>query len=384
MAQAPGAAPAGMWRWVTPEAQQILATRNLGVILRYYRQQYRLSQTALGELLGYDKTYVSLLESGKRAIDDIASLRRIADALRLPPHVLGVTDSSDTDVAAMLQFGTSTLRLAEIARQSGHATAAVDELWPLVARLEGRVSDGHSEREVLQLLARARTGLGVALGHVLPEERLATAARWTGKGLSVARRLDDRGLHVVALRMHGNELRKAGFTGPALDRLRHAVQVSRSDEERAAALPLLARAAGEAGATRLFDEAIRSASHLLESGVGHTSLFNPYALHEIHIRGLVTTERARTAVDRLEHAPTAGAQSTPQWRVISHITIGGVLLRQGDRTAAEQCFGRAVMEAADHRLPHQLQRILREAGDLALIRDDAGEALVRLRAELAA
>ncbi len=111
----------------------------------------------------------------------------------------------------MVQFGASTVRLAEIARQSGHASEAVSELWPLVARLEARLEDGHGEREVLHLLGRARIGLGVALGNVLPEERLGTAAIWTLKGLALAAYVDDLPQFTgYALRVHGNECRKAG------------------------------------------------------------------------------------------------------------------------------------------------------------------------------
>ncbi|MFF7092835.1 helix-turn-helix domain-containing protein [Streptomyces rubradiris] len=165
-----------LWHWATPQAEAILATRDLGAILRFHRAVHGMNQSELGQLLGYDKTYISLLELGKRSLDDIGSRRHIAEILRLPPHVVGVTDPADTDHRAMLQFGESTVRLAEIARQSGHASEAVAELWPLVARLEARVEDGHTEREVLHLLARARAGLGVALGNVLPEERLSTAA----------------------------------------------------------------------------------------------------------------------------------------------------------------------------------------------------------------
>ncbi|MEU6148160.1 hypothetical protein ABZ848_48500 [Streptomyces sp. NPDC047081] len=51
----------------------------------------------------------------------------------------------------MLQFGESTVRLAEIARRSWHASEAVAELWPLIARLEVQVEDGHTERDVLHL-----------------------------------------------------------------------------------------------------------------------------------------------------------------------------------------------------------------------------------------
>ncbi|MFI0780061.1 hypothetical protein [Streptomyces sp. NPDC021212] len=217
-----------------------------------------MSQTALGTLLGYDKTYISMVENGRRTIEDIPSRRRIAATLRLPPHVLGVTDPTDADHVAMVQFGDSTVRLAEIARQSGHASEAVAELWPLVTRLEACVADGHTEREVLMLLARARVGLGVALGHVLPEERLPVAARWTGQGLAVARHLGDPAMTSYALRMHGNELRKARLTGAAVDRLRRAVAIAPGDGERAAALTLLARAAGELGDGELFDEALRA------------------------------------------------------------------------------------------------------------------------------
>lgn len=61
---------------------------------------------------------------------------------------------------------------------------------------------------------------GVALGHLLPEEQMATATRWTGRALRLARDLDDRDLLASVLRMHGNELRKAGRTAAAMTRLR--------------------------------------------------------------------------------------------------------------------------------------------------------------------
>ncbi|MFI0712217.1 hypothetical protein ACH4SK_16450 [Streptomyces inhibens] len=170
----------------------------------------------------------------------------------VPPHGLGVTDPADTDHRAMLQFGESTVRLAEIARQSAHASEAVAELWPLIARLEARVEDGHTEREVLHLLGRARVGLGVALGNVLPEERLSTAARWTAKSVDIARYFGDPNFTSYVLRMHGNELRKARLHGAAVDRLRYAVALAPNQEARAAALPLLARAAGALRNQRLF------------------------------------------------------------------------------------------------------------------------------------
>ncbi|MEU1311011.1 helix-turn-helix transcriptional regulator [Streptomyces cinnamoneus] len=374
-----------VWHWATPQAEAVLATRDLGVILRFHRTVHRLNQTELGEILGYDKTYVSALELGKRSLDDVGSRRRVAECLGLPPHVLGVTDVADTDHRAMLQFGESTVRLAEIARQSGHASEAVAELWPLVARLEARVEDGHSERDVVRLLAHARVGLGVALGNVLPEERLATAARWTARSLEAARHLgNDPGLLAGILRMHGNELRKARLTGAAVERLRHAAAIAPTLDDRAAVLPLLARAAGALGDQELFDTVMRETGRLLDTAA-HTSLFNPYALHEIRLRGLLATGRAPAAIRLAEDRPARSSTVAPQWRAIELITVAQVRLLGGDGTGAAEALDVAVGEAVVQRLPHQLQRIMRATGQwLPDIRDAAGEALDRMRQEMAA
>ncbi|MEU5428509.1 helix-turn-helix transcriptional regulator [Streptomyces olivoreticuli] len=374
-----------LWRWATPQAETVLGSRDLGAILRFHRHVHGQNQTALGLQLGYDKTYISALETGKRTIDDIGSLRRIATTLRLPPHVLGITDAADVDHQAMLQFGESTVRLAEIARQSGHASEAVEELWPLVVRLEARVDDGYAERDGLHLLARARVGLGVALGNVLPEERLATAARWTAKSLGIAAYFGDHRFSSYVLRMHGNELRKAGLKGAAVTRLQHAAALAPDRDARAAALPLLARAAGALGNGPLFDETVTECGELLADGVQHTSLFNPFALHEVEVRGLVATGRTRAAIRLIDTAPTPTTPVAPQWRVIELVTVGHVQLLGDDPSGAAQSLAQATSEAAVQRLPHQLQRIMRTAGqhlpDVAMA---ATGHLHRLRNEMAA
>lgn len=373
-----------LWRWATPQAEAALDSRDLGVILRFYRAIHGLSQTQLGELIGYDKTYVSLFELGKRRLDDLESRRRVAECLQIPPHILGVTDQADTDHRAMLQFGESAVRLAEIARQSGHASESVAELWPLVARLEARAADGHTEREALRLLARARVGLGVALGNVLPEERLHTAARWTAKGLDIARHFDDAAFASYVLRMHGNELRKANLRGAAVDRLRHAEALARSSAARAAVLPLLARAAGELGDIGLFDSVMRETDTLLDQAE-HTSLFNPFALYEIRLRGLIATGRPDIAISLVEASPLPATSAAPQWRVIEAITVGHVQLLAGDHAGAAQSLGTAIQESARQRLPHQLQRIIRSAGRrLPDVRGEAEQALEQIREEMAA
>jgi len=101
-----GGLPSALWLWSSAEAADALATRDLGVILRTYRHLNGLSQEKLATLLGYDKTYVSMIETGRRVINDTATRRHIADTLVLPSHTLGITDITDADFAAIIQSPT--------------------------------------------------------------------------------------------------------------------------------------------------------------------------------------------------------------------------------------------------------------------------------------
>lgn len=371
-----------LWLWSGHEASAALRSGDLGVILRTYRRMNGLSQERLAELLGYDKTYVSLIENHRRTIDDVTARRAIARALELPAHVLGVTDSADADFAAILQFGDSIIRLAELARQAGRAADAVNELWPLVARLEARAAEGHLDRDAIVLLGQARVALGVSLGTVLPEERLAVAARWTGKALQIARKLDDRAFLVHTLSMHGNELRKAEHTAAAAARLDHAVTLADAPHERGIALALLSRATGELGDAERFDHAITAYGAELDRHDSAGMLCNPFTFHEIHLRGLIATNRATEAANRAE---TDVPPAAPQWAVIERVTTGNALLAAQDRNAAEQALRQALTMAEQHRLPHQIQRIIRvaEQGQLAELVAGANASLDRLSAALA-
>jgi transcriptional regulator with XRE-family HTH domain len=374
-----------VWLWASPQAGPALASRDLGTILRVYRRINRVSQEKLAELLGFDKTYVSMIETGRRAISDVTTRRHIARTLGLPTHVLGVTEPDDADFAAMVQFADSTIRLAEIARQAGRAVEAVNELWPLVARLEARAAEGRTERDTLVLLGHARLALGVSLGTVLPEERLVAAAGWTSKALMVAERLDDNVFLARTLRMHGNELRKADRTAAAVARLHHAAHVSLEPEGRGTSYALLARAAGEQGDPALFDHAVTAYRDLLDHAGGRGMLFNPFTFREIHLRGLLATHRPAEAV-RAMHAGHAGARPVaPQWQIIERVTAGQVLLAAGEPDGAEETLRAALDAAESHRLPHQIQRAIRAAdrGGLRSVTADGHTALQRLRVLLA-
>ncbi len=350
--------------WVTPSAQTLLSSRDLGLILAGYRTITGTSQQQLGELLGFDQAYVSRLERGERRIRDIRALARVAEQLGIPPQVLGLASDDGADFAAMLQFADSTLRLAEVARQTGRAVEAVRELGPLVARLEARLAEGRADREVLVLLANARLSLGTALGHVLPEERLAVAARWTGRAFTLARRLGDEALEAGSLRMHGNELRKTGHVAAGIGRLARSLTLTSDPSLRGTTLGLLARAAAEHGDAELFDAAISETLRLLDQTSGHSMLFNPFSIREIHMRGLLATRRAEVAAtladDPGHQAGLLGV--APQWRIIDLITVADVLHARGEDQGALERLSEALREAEAYRLPHQVQRALRLLG----------------------
>ncbi|WP_218021976.1 helix-turn-helix domain-containing protein [Nocardia nova] len=373
-----------VWLWATPEASTAIATRDLPTILRAYRRINGTSQAALAELLGYDKSYVSMLETGRRAISDVGTRRHIAARLSLPAHVLGVTDVDDAEYRTMLQFGDSTVRLAEIARQAGRAVEAVNELWPLVARLEARAAEGHMERDSLALLARARVALGVSLGTVLPEERLSSAARWTGLAVKIAAHLDDPNFYALALRMHGNELRKAGHPGAAVARLDHSLQLSNEPADQGSALAFMCRAAGELGDAERFDNALSDYRNLLDKNAGSGLLFQPFTLREIELRGLMGTGRIMPACGLVHRQ--AGRPAAPQWYIIERVTTGEVLVESRDVEGAVDAFTDAIDSAERHRLPHQIQRAVRagaKAGLFDLV--DAGRAaLERTQSRLTA
>jgi hypothetical protein len=159
------------------------------------------------------------------------------------------------------------------------------------------------------LLGRARALLGVALGDVLPEEKLVSSVRWTGRALRIAQHLGDPGLLCHALRVHGNELRKAGRKAAAAARLRHAADVA-AGAERGPALIQLARASADLGNAGVFDAAVADLRRIIDTAEP-TPVVNPFVLREVRLRGLLATGRLRDATE-LAAGDTPDADGEPR------------------------------------------------------------------------
>lgn len=351
------ATSSSLWLWTGDHAQFALATGKLGTIMRAWRQTTGVSQHALAEQLGYDTSYISMIETGRRDVTDIGSRRRIARYLGVPPHRVGVADTDDADFIAMLQFAHSTVRLAVLARQAGNAAAAINELWPLVARLEARAAEGMIDRETLPLLARARAELGVSLGYVLPEQRLGFAVRWTGRALRIAAHLDDTDLRAYCLRTYGNELRKAGRVAAATVRISQAVAID-APRQRSPALLQLARIATD---PTTFDATFNALRMSRDAGPINDPMVTDTAMLEVQLRGLLSTGRADAAAAMIDKSGWSPSSASPQWLVIGDITAANVMFAAGSDATAVSLLERAIESAARLRLPHQIQRAQRVA-----------------------
>ncbi|MFE5519259.1 helix-turn-helix domain-containing protein [Streptomyces virginiae] len=97
---------------------------NLADVLKAYRALHKLKQQDLANLLGYDQSYVSLLERGKRNIRDMVELRRLAHALSLPEGLLPPAE-------AVVMVGASA---GEIGERSPLAAVDDQRRWRMTRR----------------------------------------------------------------------------------------------------------------------------------------------------------------------------------------------------------------------------------------------------------
>ncbi|MCI3276243.1 helix-turn-helix domain-containing protein [Streptomyces cylindrosporus] len=146
----PAASKPTQWLYEAEERHAPPDGSNLQGALRAYRYTHKLTQQDLADLLGYDQSYVSLLERGKRSIRDVDELRRIAGTLGLPEDELGLLPAamSGRDEHALRPAGADAspyeavedqrrwrLVRRELNRRRSELTAAAASLYPEFERV---------------------------------------------------------------------------------------------------------------------------------------------------------------------------------------------------------------------------------------------------------
>jgi hypothetical protein len=71
------------------------------------------------------------------------------------------------------------------------------------------------------------------------------------------------------------------------------------------------------------------------------------------------TDRQADAAQQLDSYQPSPSALPPQWQTIVDVTIGEVLLASGDAAQANAYFSEGLTIARQHRLPHQIQRVVR-------------------------
>jgi transcriptional regulator with XRE-family HTH domain len=332
---------------------------DLATILRSYRAAHGLSQAQLAVRLEITQTYVSRIESGKRTVSDLATLKRFAGALRIAPSVLGLADSAHDDPrdGELVVIAEQMVELARIARESGKSAEAIRALRPLHSTLAAQASSSVADKRLLRHLLGVEVVLGQSLGDVLPCDRLDESVRLLRHANTIAEHLNDPTAQHCTLRALGNELRKIGKVAAAQRELELARSLAAPPAAQGWVLVALTRVYGGLLDAAQFREAVRDAKRLLNLRGGSSETFNPLTVAEAEVRGLLELGNLeKCEIDALEKASTVGV--APQWTVISTLTLADVRFHQGS-VADGLGLLRAAIEAASRlKLPAQIERAI--------------------------
>ncbi|MEV6986665.1 helix-turn-helix transcriptional regulator [Sphaerisporangium sp. NPDC051017] len=75
--------------WESARARALIAARDIGGAIRFAREARGWRQADLGKAVSCSASTISRLENGRRAAIDLETVRRVAQAVRIPSHVLG-------------------------------------------------------------------------------------------------------------------------------------------------------------------------------------------------------------------------------------------------------------------------------------------------------
>jgi len=86
--------------WHTDEVRVAVQSGDLGAIVRTIRRANHFTLADLAQRSGYSTSTLSRLERGKQPLADVRVLRILAEALRIPPNLLGLADTPQRSVQA--------------------------------------------------------------------------------------------------------------------------------------------------------------------------------------------------------------------------------------------------------------------------------------------
>lgn len=197
---------------------------DFGKLVRNYRLQRHWSQQQLADRWDHSREYVSQIERGKRKLDHIEQVNRLADILEIPSEQLDAigkgiprrknetdrqSNSDDALLEALLQPAQSTVKLSWLVWHGDGDTTVVDDLNTLISKLETALHQyrGAFRRQSQQLLAYACEMMGkIAFDRLNYME----ASGYFNEMVQLGQELQDPNIIALAMIHQGDLLRKRG------------------------------------------------------------------------------------------------------------------------------------------------------------------------------
>ncbi|HLG66157.1 MAG TPA: helix-turn-helix transcriptional regulator [Ktedonosporobacter sp.] len=276
----------------------MLNSNAFGQLARSYRQQRGWTQEELGERWGHTRAYVSQIEQGKRKLDSMTQVVRLADILDIPQKKLeeigrGIPkrkievqkpEQADSAILQMLLApGRDMVRLSYLMWVADQQPVIEESLRNLIYQLDQALISYHGEllKPAQQLLAYAHQMMGkISFDHL----DLAAASGHFTEMIDLGHELNDSDIITLGMTLQGSVFRKRG-------RFEHALRCFTATQPYAASASagvqgvrynLMARlyydSGDEQGFLRTIHPALEIAEHMKDSIAG---LANDFSLDDV-------------------------------------------------------------------------------------------------------
>jgi transcriptional regulator with XRE-family HTH domain len=202
----------------------VLSKNEFGELVKAYRKQRGWTQEQLAERWGYTRSYVAKIENGKRKVDSVAQVVRLADILDIPSERLaeigrGIPErtieaqspaQADNALLQMLLApGRDMVKLSWLTWFAGAAPSLEEHIRDLIAKLDAALTAyrGEFAKPAQQLLAYAHQMMGK-----IAFDRLdyAAASGHFSEMQALGEELNDADIIASAMVHLGDVLRKRG------------------------------------------------------------------------------------------------------------------------------------------------------------------------------
>lgn len=161
-----------------PREQSIEVSSNtFGKLVRAYRDQRGWTQDEVAARWGYTREYVSQIERGKRKLDHIDQVAKLAEILDIPPERLAsigrnipqrsavthqLEEADDMLLQTLLEPAKATVKLSWLVWYANSDTTIIENLRQLITRLEDAITNrrGTLLAPAMELLAYAYEMMG--------------------------------------------------------------------------------------------------------------------------------------------------------------------------------------------------------------------------------